>query len=531
MNKNKMNFFCGRILCLILLAAMPFMSFAQKPNWQNLDLNADSTFGISTEKAYTELLKGKKSVPVVVAVLDGGVDIDHEDLKARLWVNKKEKAGNGKDDDKNGYIDDVHGWNFLGSSKGSVNYETLELTRLVRRDNARFANADATSVKANELPDFEAYEKNKAELEKETAEAKIGLERFSGIKTAIDAMVAKIGKENPTLQDFQNFKPSNDMEANIQRIVLNQLKDSNFDEFYKSQIVSGYEYYKNQVEYNLNLDYDPRGIVGDDPNNSKERFYGNNDVTGPDAKHGSHVAGIIAAVRTNDIGIMGVADNVVIMSVRNTPNGDERDKDVANSIRYAVDNGAKVINMSFGKSYSWDKAVVDEAVKYAVAKDVVLVHAAGNDNKDLEVEPNFPDPEYIGGGKAATWITVGASSWTNDGKIKASFSNYGKTKVDVFAPGVNINSTVPGSKYEKLNGTSMAAPVVAGLAALIRSYYPKLTAVQVKDIIMKSVVKVDQSVEIRGVADTKTVPFADLCVSGGIVNAYNALKLAAEYKK
>lgn len=243
------------------------------------------------------------------------------------------------------------------------------------------------------------------------------------------------------------------------------------------------------------------------------------------------MAGIIGAVRNNDLGIKGVADNVLIMGVRCTPNGDERDKDVANAIRYAADNGAKVINMSFGKGFSWDKAVVDEAVKYAVSKDVLLVHAAGNDNKDLEVEDNFPNPDYIGGGKAASWLTVGASSWTNDGKIKANFSNYGKTKVDVFAPGVDINSTVPGSKYEKLSGTSMASPVVAGLAGLIRSYYPKLTAVQVKDIIMKSVVKVGQSVEVKTETDTKTIPFADLCVTGGIVNAYDALKLAAEYKK
>lgn len=523
--------FCSKGICVALLAAMPFVSFAQKPNWQNLDLKTDSTFGISTEKAYNELLKGKKSVPVIVAVLDGGVDIEHEDLKAIVWLNKKEKVGNAKDDDKNGYIDDIHGWNFLGSSKGSINYETLELTRLVRRDNSKFANADATSVKAAELPAFETYQKNKAELDKELAEARIGYDRFSGIKNAIDALVKKIGKENPSVEDFQSFKPADDMEANIQRIMVAQLKNSSFDEFYKTQIVPAYEHYKNQVEYNLNVDYDPRDIVGDDPDNSRERFYGNNDVAGPDARHGSHVAGIIGAPRSNEIGIKGVADRVIIMGVRSTPNGDERDKDVANSIRYAVDNGAKVINMSFGKSYSWDKGIVDEAVKYAVSKDVLLIHAAGNDNKNLEVESNFPDPEYIGGGKAASWITVGASSWTNDGKIKASFSNYGKTKVDVFAPGVDINSTVPGSKYEKLSGTSMAAPVVAGLAGLIRSYYPKLTALQVKDIILKSVIKVDQSVEIKTDTDSKTVPFSDLCVTGGIVNAYEALKLAAGYRK
>jgi len=532
MNQLKMNFFYRGLVGLSLLAAVPFVSVAQKPNWQNLDLTADTTFGISTEKAYNELLKGKKSKSVIVGVLDGGVDINHEDLKAILWINKKEKAGNGKDDDKNGYIDDVNGWNFLGSAKGSINNETLELTRLVRRDNARFANATESTVKAEELADFKAYQANKGELQKQLEEAKQGLANFEGIKLAIDAVVKKMGKENPTAQDFKNLTPADDMERNVQRIMVAQLSNATFEEFYNAQILPGYEHFKSQLDYNLNVDYDPRSIVGDDPNNSKERFYGNNDVAGPDAMHGSHVAGIIAAVRTNDLGIMGVADNVAIMGVRCTPNGDERDKDVANSIRYAVDNGAKVLNMSFGKGFSWDKAIVDEAVKYAVSKDVLLIHAAGNDNKDLEVEPNFPEAKYLDGQLASSWITVGASGWKKDNSLKADFSNYGKTTVDVFAPGVNINSTIPGSKYRKLNGTSMAAPVVAGLAALIRSYYPKLTAVEVKDIIMKSVVKVDQVISVEQAdGNVKNIPFADLCVSGGIVNAYNALKLAAEYKK
>ncbi|WP_449440192.1 S8 family peptidase [Pedobacter steynii] len=533
MIKKNLSNFSSRILGMSLLAIIPFMSFAQKSNWQNLDLKADSTFGISTERAYNELLKGKKSTKVIVAVLDGGVDINHEDLKSIIWINKKEKVGNGKDDDKNGYTDDINGWNFLGSAKGSINYETLELTRLVRRDSAKFGKADATSVQASDLTAFEAYQKNKAELDKELVEAKEGLENYSAIKSAIDDLVKKLGKDKPTLEDIEGFKPTSDIETNVQRVLSQQLKNATFDEFYTDQILAGYEHFKSQVDYNLNLDYDPRSIVGDDPNNSKEKFYGNNDVAGPDARHGSHVAGIIGAVRKNNLGIDGVADNIAIMAVRSTPNGDERDKDVANSIRYAVDNGAKVINMSFGKSYSWDKAIVDDAVKYAVSKDVVIVHAAGNDNENLEVANNFPNPNYEKGGTAASWITVGASGPKNDETIKASFSNYGKNTVDVFAPGVDINSTIPGSKYEKLNGTSMASPVVAGLAALIRSYYPKLTAVEVKDIIMKSVVKVEQSVIIKDENDdtSKTVPFADLCVTGGIVNAYNALKLASEYKK
>ncbi|MBC6110460.1 S8 family peptidase [Pedobacter fastidiosus] len=531
---NKSRIF-KTLLNITVVSALPFMASAQKVNWQNLDLKTDTTFGISTEKAYKELLKGKKSTKVIVAVNDGGVDAQHEDLKRVMWVNAKEVAGNGKDDDKNGYIDDIHGWNFLGGAKESINYETLELTRLVRRDQVRFASTTDANVAEKDKKDFEAFKKERADLEQQLGEAKANLSGITGFKNALDAVVKKIGKEVPTADDFAKFKPETPVEGRIQNAVAGALKDMTFTEFYNDQILEGLKYYTQQANYNLNVDYDPRGIVGDDPNNSKEKFYGNNDVAGPDALHGSHVSGIIGADRTNKLGIMGVADNVAIMGVRCTPNGDERDKDVANAIRYAVDNGAKVINMSFGKSYSWDKATVDEAVKYAVSKDVLLVHAAGNDNKDLEVENNFPNSKYLDGTVASSWITVGASGWKDDETLKASFSNFGKTQVDVFAPGVNINSTVPGSKYKEENGTSMASPVVAGLAALIRSYYPKLTAVEVKDIIMKSVVKINHNVSYKKGegpdAQSVSVPFSDLCVSGGIVNAYNALKLAATYKK
>jgi subtilisin family serine protease len=521
-----------KFLLLALVAALPLLSSAQqKNNWQNLDLKTDTTFGISTEKAYKELLKGKKSTPVIVAVLDGGVDLNHEDLKRVIWNNKKEIAGNGVDDDKNGYIDDIHGWNFLGGKTGSVEFEALELTRLVRRDNARFAGVTAATVAAKDKKDYEAYLKNRTEVEKELGTAKSNLSGISGFKNVLDAVVKKIGKENPTAEDWKNFTPQGAQETRIKETILNVLKDMDFKTFYDTQIAEGYKYYYNQVNYNYNVDYNPRSIVGDNQNDDKERFYGNNDIKGPDALHGSHVAGIIGADRTNKIGIMGVADNVIIMGVRNTPNGDERDKDVANAIRYAADNGAKVLNMSFGKSYSWDKAVVDEAVKYAVSKDVLLVHAAGNDNKDVDVENNFPTAKYLDGSVASSWLTVGASGPKDDETLKAAFSNYGKTTVDVFAPGVRILSTVPdNNKYIEEDGTSMAAPVVAGLAALIRSYYPKLTAVQVKDIIMKSVVKVNHNVSTMKGADTVSIPFADLCVSGGIVNTYNALKLAATYK-
>ncbi|HEY0174850.1 MAG TPA: S8 family peptidase, partial [Pedobacter sp.] len=468
-----------------------------------------------------------------VGVLDGGVDINHEDLKRIIWTNKKEIAGNGKDDDKNGYTDDVHGWNFLGSAKGSVNQEALELTRILRRDKARFENVTAATVSPADSAAYTQYLKAKIDFEKQTEEAKNAVANISGLKGALDAMVKKMGKEKPELADFQNFKPESGIEDRLKKIMVSQLQNTTYDAFYQSQVVKGLDHYQEQLDYNLNLDFDPRPeLVGDNYADSKQRNYGNNDVKGPDASHGTHVSGIIAADRTNTIGIKGVADNVMIMGVRAVPNGDERDKDVANSIRYAVANGAKVLNMSFGKAYSWDKEAVDEAVKYAMSKDVLIIQAAGNDNKNLDVEKSFPDRRYADGGAASAYIVVGASGSTDDKTLKASFSNYGKTTVDVFAPGVQIYSTVPDSKYEAYDGTSMASPVVAGLAALIRSYYPKLTAVQVKDIILKSVVKVDHNVDIEAEegAAPKSVPFADLCNTGGIVNAYNALKLAAEYK-
>ncbi|MET4082596.1 subtilisin family serine protease [Pedobacter sp. UYP30] len=523
------NFFIKGALGLALMVSLPFLASAQKENWQNLDLKTDSVFGISTEKAYNELLKNKRPTKVIVAVNDGGVDVNHEDLKSVIWTNPKEKAGNGKDDDKNGYIDDIHGWDFLGGKDTAINYETLELTRLVRRDMKRFGSTTDENVAPKDTAAYTKFKKARTEYESKLADAKQNLAGITGFKNALDELVKHIGKADPTAEDIANYKPQNDMETRIQSVLGKTLQKMTLKEFYDSQIMEGLKYYGQQADYNLNIDYNPRNIVGDDPDNSKEKFYGNNDVKGPDALHGSHVAGIIGADRTNNLGIKGVANDVAIMGVRVVPNGDERDKDVANGIYYAVNNGAKVINMSYGKGYSYDKEAVDAAMNYAAKKDVLIVQAAGNDNEDIDIENNFPNHKGLDQKTIDSWITVGASGPTNDSTLKASFSNFGKTQVDVFAPGVDILSTVAGNDYKKESGTSMASPVVAGLAALIREYYPKLSAKQVKEIIVKSVVKVDHNVSYMKGTESVSVPFSDLCISGGVVNAYNALKLAATY--
>jgi subtilisin family serine protease len=530
------NNFPLKRLVLVAGLCLPVFTYAQeapktKPNWQNLDLKTDSVFGISTEKAYNELLKGKKHVTVLVAVIDGGVDVNHEDLKKVIWNNPKEIAGNKKDDDKNGYADDIHGWDFIGSAKGDVHYDNLELTRLVRINNARFANVDSTKLTGKDLADFKAYSAMKADMDKQVAKAQQTYTVINKFNTLLDGVLAKLGSQNPSLDDIKKFEPKDNGEAYVKRVLESALPEfKNVADFREKEVNGGLTHFKEQLDYHLNLNFNSRDTVGDNYNNANERFYGNNDVTGPDADHGTHVAGIIGAVRDNNLGIMGVANDVAIMSVRTVPTGDERDKDVANAIRYAAANGARVINMSFGKSYSYNKKTVDEAVKFALSKDVLLVHAAGNDNNNTEVELNVPNRAYEDkSGVAGAWIEVGASGPKDDETLKASFSNYGKTSVDVFAPGVAINSTTPKSTYGEHDGTSMAAPVVTGLAALIRSYYPKLTATQVKEIIMKSVVKISHNVVIKDGDNKKEVPFADICVTGGVVNAYNALQLATTY--
>lgn len=520
---------------------IPVLSFGQSKdtppsNWFNLDLEQDGVLGISTEKAYDLLLKDKKSTPVVVAVIDGGVDVHHEDLKDIIWVNEQDSVATGKDEDGNGYINDKYGWNFIGNTNGeNLHYDNLEVTRLVRELEPKYVSVlPSTPLTGEEKREFAEYQRLVTYYAGKTQEARMGQISYTGLKRAVDSMVTKIGKEHPTLADFNNFKPSGDLEKMALQVIKKELKsEPDFAKFYK-QIMDGVEYFNNQVDYHLNKDFDPRSIVGDDYENSYERYYGNPDVVGPDADHGTHVAGIIGAVRDNDIGIKGVADNVRIMALRTVPDGDERDKDVANSIRYAVENGAKVINMSFGKAFAKDKKVVDDAVKFAVENDVLLVHAAGNDGQDNDANPNFPNRNYVDSlglnqGEAQTWIEVGASRWNNDNELVASFSNYGRRSVDVFAPGVKIHSTMPGSTYEDQQGTSMAAPVVAGLAALIRSYYPELPATEVKRIIMQSVTRVDQRVKVTG-ADGRSsrVSMNDICVTGGVVNAYRAILLAEE---
>ena len=491
----------------------------QLNTWSHLDLVKDTIPGMSVDKAY-KFLKGKKGKTVIVAVVDSGIDIEHEDLKNVLWTNKKEIANNGKDDDGNGYIDDVHGWNFLGD----ITDENLEFVRILR--NPSLADA-ATVAKAKAQYDTE---------HKEALENKTRYEGYLQKATSADEVLTKhFGKKEYTKAEVKAIKNPND-ELKTAIGMANFAYGNGVESLAKmvESLKGGVEHFTSSLNSHLNMTKDFRGVLKDNPNDITDKYYGNNHVWGPDkdeALHGTHVAGIIAAERNNGKGMNGIANNVEIMTVRAVPNGDEYDKDIALSFYYAVDNGAKVINTSFGKSYAAHSKWVYDAIKYVAKHDVLIVNAAGNDGQDLDVKNIYPNDQVNNSAEISdNFLTVGALNFQYGDQLVANFSNYGKINVDVFAPGVKIYATVPHNKYKHLQGTSMASPNVAGVAALVRSYYPKLSASQVKHILMDSGLPIKTKVVIGGdAANIKTLDAVS--TSGKIVNAYNALLMAERMSK
>ena len=489
--------------------------------WPHRDLLSTGYPGISLEKAYNAL-KGRKAQTVIVGVVDSGVDINHEDLKSIIWTNPKEIPNNGIDDDKNGYVDDVHGWNFLGE----INQENLEYVRILKKGNTND-------------PDYKRAEEK---YDKEFKDATEKIELYSQIRERIaqsDALIQKhLGKKEYTVEDLDTIDTSSLQLLGAVRGMKYLLGNDVTVKETLEELSEGIKHYEERLKYGLNKEFNPRAVLKDNPDDINDKIYGNNNVVGPTAEgalHGTHVAGIIAAVRHNNIGIDGVADHVRIMPVRTVPDGDEYDKDVALALRYAIDNGAKVINTSFGKEFSPHKEWVYDALKYAAEKDVLIVNAAGNDTKNIDTQLTFPDDNIDGKEFTDTMITIGALNYEYNENLVASFSNYGKNNVDLFSPGVQIYATVPENKYKFLDGTSMAAPEVAGVAALIRAYFPTLKAREVKQILMESgLVPTVKEVLVGGRGEeqeAKRMLFSELSKSGKIVNAYNAIILAAKRSK
>lgn len=524
------------LIAAVFLAGFGF-TFAQETKeddkdlktWYHKDFSSSKVYGVNTENAYKFFeSKGLKPKSVIVAVVDSGVEVDHPGLVKNMWKNVNEVPNNGKDDDGNGYIDDVYGWNFIGGKTEDVGVDNTEVARVVKQYKSYFEGDNAVKNKENQskmVAEFDMYLKAKEIFTKKSTEAQQQYQFYSGFQKEIPSVVATLGGKTLTEENLATIRPTTQIEARNLSILSSVAKDpsvqgktpAEVQAFLEKEIKEALEYFEPQATKQYDLNYDTRSIVGDNYNDINEKFYGNNHYEGPDAKHGTHVAGIIAGLPQGGEPQYGVAYKVAkIMTVRAVPDGDERDKDITNAIKYAVDNGAKVINMSFGKPVSPGKEKVWEAFKYAESKGVVLVHAAGNDNEDLELNDNYPtnfksqkDTKPF----LNNMITVGAS--TNDSeKLKASFSNFNPKMVDVFAPGDKIYSTVTDGKYEYLQGTSMASPVVAGAAAVLLSYMPNLTPSQVIESLKKSVNK------------STTNDFGKYSETSGVIDTYKAAQYA-----
>lgn len=487
----------------------------ERHTWSHLDLVKDTIPGMSVEKAYSEVIKNKKGKTVIVAVIDSATDIDHEDLDDVLWVNEDEIPNNGKDDDNNGYIDDIHGWNFIGETY----YEQFEYVRLL-------ASGDKSHPRY-----AEAEEKYNLEFQK-YSQLKINSNKLlQDVISSDNAVSDFLKKKDYTKKEVAAIK-TEDKALSESVALINYIFSLDYGSVtaFKAAVEGDLVNINTRLDYHLNKNFKGRK-TGDNPNDIYDVGYGNNNPrpTEENESHGTHVSGIILAERDNNTGIKGVANNAKLMAIRSTPNGDEYDKDVALAIRYAADNGAHIINMSFGKAFSPHSDWVKEAIAYAATKDVLIVHGSGNDGHDIDIHKNFPNDATGNGNEVAdNFITVGALTPRYGSGMVAYYSNYGKVNVDIFAPGSEIYSAIPENKYKLQNGTSMSAPNVTGVAALIRSQYPKLTASQVKQIIMDSGLPIETKVVVGESREIKNL--TEISKSGKIANAYNALIMAAQIK-
>jgi cell wall-associated protease len=539
-----MNKFSTLLLCSLSLSLAATAQKTTKktaPNgWHLMDKATTGYYGVSANKAY-DFVKSKnlKSKTVIVAVIDSGIDTLHEDLKPILWTNPGEIPNNGIDDDKNGYIDDLHGWNFIGGKDGrNVKENSLEVSRVYHQYKSKFTGKEEADFSGEELALFKTWKKAETKTLGESGggvDMLMMKKMFTNMQKSDSTLKAALGKEVFTGNELGDYVTKTDAEKKAKAAMYGLMKGNDQLEATNKDFMDGFGEYiageekKETAKTTAPVD-NRKEIVKDDETNINDRDYGNRDIMANTPFHGTHCSGIIAGIRGNGKGIDGVADNVRIMMVRAVPDGDEHDKDIANAIRYAVNNGAQIISMSFGKDFSPQKEWVDDAVKYAESKGVLLVHAAGNDAKSVDTEDNFPSALFKDGKyRPNNYITVGASGDPTNGGLTASFSNYGKAEVDVFAPGVQIYSTVPGgTTYGNASGTSMACPLVAGIAALTLEYYPNLSAKQLKYVIEKSAIAPD--IKVKKPGTDETVNLSELSRTGGIANAYEALKLASTLK-
>lgn len=507
-------------------------SQADLPDWSQMDPDLDGYEGTRTLKLY-EYINTMNPSPepkrIIVAVMDSGFDIEHPGLKDNVWNNEAEINGTpGVDDDNNGFVDDFHGWNFLGKAQ-SLNLEmTREYSRL---------------KKEGVSPDDPYYQKVTAEYKEKKKEDEDTYDYIKTLVKEVDEAVAALKEKDYTtdpkkLMEISETLTGKYKDAAEKILGVYMLVGLGPDEVKKAE-----KDYEERINILYDLSFEPSSVIGDNPDKLDEKNYGDNDVTVKGSAHGTHVAGIIGSTKNG----IGQAPFVQLMFLRVVPaEGDERDKDIANGIRYAVDNGADIINLSAGKYFARNADYVTDAIKYAESKGVLFVVAAGNEGTNIEATVNYP-PKFIREGTDIKYFSnvlcVGASTWMKSWNtekdpnnlarkydLAASFSNYSNKVVDLFAPGVQINSTVPEGKYQRMGGTSMASPNAAGVAAIIKGYFPALTASDIKKILTETVRKYD-GLEVKQRESRTKVLFSNLSKTGGVIDAMNAFKMAENYTR
>jgi cell wall-associated protease len=535
-----------------LNSKMDFTSLEMQ-TWYQKDKILDGVPGISLDKWYNQK-KRKPKKSIVVAIIDTQIDKNHEDLQGQIWINSNEIPNNNLDDDQNGYIDDVNGWSFTGTKSGGyVVWSNYEYVRILRDWKPLFEGKKENQISTEELANFKEYQRALKMFDTKEKFYKNWQNSLnysiSLFPIAKDSLKQYFPKEDYTYQQLDSMYKKHKINDKTYRQRrddndkdLGALIDFMMAKFEVNQkTIEDIKNMKIQLDSviskNLNIDYNDRLLIGDNPK-ILEKGYGNNNVSNnkaghrPIQDHCTKMAGIIGGNRENKKGIKGILQNVKIMPLNISPSGDENDKDIAMAVYYAVDNGAKVINMSLGKEFSLHKEWVFDAFKYAEDHDVLIVHSAGNDSSDMDKNPEYPSDNSFDGSNEIcnNFINVGSITHKLDSTFVSGFSNYGKQNVDLFAPGQEIYTTSAGNSYKSDSGTSMATPMVSGTAALIWSYYPNLTASEIKQIILDSGTTYNLEVIVPGTEDKK-VPFSDLSKSGKVLNVYNAMQLAEKVRK
>ncbi|MCE2732501.1 MAG: S8 family serine peptidase [Flammeovirgaceae bacterium] len=532
-NKTRVHSFAQTALFTVVLYLFHANQHAYTQNndllqdWWLSDTETDGVAGVGFYKILKNLKPNTFSGKMIIAVLDTGTDTSHHTINPYLYVNTKEITGNGKDDDNNGYIDDRHGWNFLGGPTGNLIHDTPEVVREYVRLSKKSKNP-SNSLSNKEWAYFrevsEKYERdkngNKKKLE-EYRQAHVQYQQITGtLNTCKRILERELSGKNLSYRGIKELMPKTDS-AQFAKAVLMQIMEATDTTLLiqetQNELKQAEEDLGNLVrDYSIAVSlYDttwrPRQIIGDTENN-EEKFYGNADVRDPTG-HGTSVAGIMALL-LQKLNEQGHRVPIKILPVRIVPSaGDERDKDIANGIVYAVNQGAKIINLSFGKYYSPYPEVVQQAILYGTEKDVLFVHAAGNEGINIDSRSHFPLPPKQN--LETAWIEVGASGPTLNETLAASFSNYGKKTVDLYAPGVDLYCPTLQNKFGYSQGTSLAAPVVSICAALLWSYNTKFKALDVKDKLISNTKKYKTQVYIPKLK--KHVPFNELSKSGGIL--------------